>query len=229
MVEQLIKKPTPIDEEVVWDKTKVIISTTDKFGTIIYANQTFLDVCGYSIEELLGQPHSIVRHPDTPRLLFKILWDNISAGRNFHAILKNMSKSGKYYWVITDFKIDRNSDGNIISYTAKRRAVAENVIKDHIEPLYQTLLKLETIGGIDLSNRYFKGFLEKKGKSYVDYIMDITGDKNEVIYEYQTIDVKSENKAPELSAHEISDDIFNEERTESFKRRNFFARLFSTN
>ncbi len=114
MVEQLIKKPTPIDEEVVWDKTKVIISTTDKFGTIIYANQTFLDVCGYSIEELLGQPHSIVRHPDTPRLLFKILWDNISAGRNFHAILKNMSKSGKYYWVITDFKIDRNSDGNII-------------------------------------------------------------------------------------------------------------------
>ncbi len=229
MVEQLIKKPTPIDEEVVWDKTKVIISTTDKFGTIIYANQTFLDVCGYSIEELLGQPHSIVRHPDTPRLLFKILWDNISAGRNFHAILKNMSKSGKYYWVITDFKIDRNSDGNIISYTAKRRAVAENVIKDHIEPLYQTLLKLETIGGIDLSNRYFKGFLEKKGKSYVDYIMDITGDKNEVIYEYQTIDVKSENKAPVLSAQEISDDIFNEERTESIKRRNFFARLFSTN
>ncbi len=229
MVEQLIKKPTPIDEEVVWDKTKVIISTTDKFGTIIYANQTFLDVCGYSIEELLGQPHTIVRHPDTPRLLFKILWDNISAGRNFHAILKNMSKSGKYYWVITDFKIDRNSDGNIISYTAKRRAVAENVIKDHIEPLYQTLLKLETIGGIDLSNRYFKGFLEKKGKSYVDYIMDITGDKNEVIYEYQTIDVKSENKAPVLSAQEISDDIFNEERTESIKRRNFFARLFSTN
>ncbi len=90
-------------------------------------------------------------------------------------------------------------------------------------------MKLETIGGIDLSNRYFKGFLEKKGKSYVDYIMDITGDKNEVIYEYQTIDVKSENKAPVLSAQEISDDIFNEERTESIKRRNFFARLFSTN
>lgn len=227
MMEQLMKKPTPVNEEVVWDKTKVIISTTDKFGTIIYANQTFLDVCEYSIEDVLGQPHNIIRHPDTPKLIFKVLWDNISAGRNFHAILKNISKSGKYYWVITDFEVDKNTDGNIVSYTARRRAVAENVIKEHIEPLYQTLLKLETIGGMDLSNRYFKGFLDKQGKSYIDYIMDIVGNDNETVYDYSNVGVTN-NNSPFL-AQEISDDIFSEERIETIKRKNFFSRLFSTN
>lgn len=163
-----MKKSVLINEEVIWNKTKVIISTTDKFGTIIYANQTFLDVCEYSIEDVLGQSHNIIRHPDTPKLLFKVLWGNILAGRNFHAILKNMSKSGRYYWVITDFEVDKNAYGNIVSYTARRKAVADNVIKEHIEPLYQTLLKLEAIGGMDLSNRYFKNFLSKQGKSYID-------------------------------------------------------------
>lgn len=230
MMKELMKKPTPINEEVIWDKTKVIISTTDKFGTIIYANQTFLDVCEYSIEDILGQPHNIIRHPDTPKLLFKVLWDNISAGRNFHAILKNMSKSGRYYWVITDFEVDKNADGNIVSYTARRRSVADNVIKEHIEPLYQTLLKLEAIGGMDLSNRYFKNFLNKQGKSYIDYIMDITGNGNDVVYDYgNATEVTHNGSSSVLPIQEISDDIFSEERTETIKRKNFFTRLFSTN
>lgn len=176
MVKQSICKPIPINQEVIWDKTKTIVSTTDKFGTIIDVNQTFLDVCGYSIEEVLGQPHNIIRHPDSPQILFKILWENILAGRNFHVILKNISKSGKYYWVITDFEVNRNTEGEIVSFTARRRSVAENVINEHIMPLYETLLKLEKIGGTDLSNRYFKGFLDKQRKSYVEYIMDIVGE-----------------------------------------------------
>ena len=83
---QNINKPTPINQEVVWDKTKTIISKTDKFGNITDVNQTFVDVCGYTANELIGKPHNIIRHPDMPKIIFKITWDNILAGRNFHAI-----------------------------------------------------------------------------------------------------------------------------------------------
>lgn len=72
-----IERPTPIDREVNWDKTRTIMSRTDAAGTIDYVNQVFCDVCGYSAEELLGAPHNIIRHPDMPRVIFKVLWDNI--------------------------------------------------------------------------------------------------------------------------------------------------------
>ncbi|MDO4229844.1 MAG: PAS domain-containing protein [Capnocytophaga sp.] len=223
-----INKPVPIDEEVIWDKSKLIISSTDRFGTITDVNQTFTDVSGYSIDEVLGHSHNIIRHPDTPKIIFKVLWDNILAGRNFHVVIKNISKLGKYYWVITDFEVNRNSDGEIISFTAKRRAVSQHVIREHIQPLYETLLKLENIGGMDLSNRYFKGFLDKKGKSYVEYIMDIIGeDDNDVAYQYDYTNTQMGYDS--LPTKEISDDIFNEDKSEITKRKNFFARLFSIN
>ena len=225
MANQSFRKPIPVDDEVVWDKTQTIVSTTDKFGNIVNVNQTFLDVCGYSIGEVLGQPHNIIRHPDTPKILFKILWDNISAGRNFHVILKNISKSGRYYWVITDFESAKNSEGEIISFTARRRSVNHKVIDEHIQPLYETLLKLEKIGDMDLSNRYFKGFLDKQNKSYIEYIMDIIERSDLSVIREESLEEYSET----LPIKEISDDIFNEEKSETTKRRNFFARFFSIN
>lgn len=66
-------KITPLDKEVIWDKSKVIMSKTDKFGTIEYANDVFVDVSGYEDYELVGQPHNIIRHPDMPKVIFKVL------------------------------------------------------------------------------------------------------------------------------------------------------------
>ena len=229
MSEQVINKPTPINEEVVWDKTKTIISTTDRFGNITDVNQTFIDVCGYSASELLGKPHNIIRHPDMPKIVFKVTWDNILAGRNFHAIIKNLAKSGRYYWVITDFEVGRNIMGEVVTIMARRRAVPEHVISDHIEPLYQTLLKLEKIGGMELSNRYIKGFLEKQGKSYIEYVMDILDDsKREIRFEPVNTHTDTEST---LGDYEISDDIFSEDHKEEnmLQRKSFFAKLFSTN
>ncbi|ATA71881.1 MULTISPECIES: PAS domain-containing protein [Capnocytophaga] len=218
-----VNRPTPVNEEIAWDKTRTIVSTTDKFGTITDVNQTFLDVCEYTPSELLGKPHNIIRHPDMPKIIFKITWDNINAGRNFHAIIKNLTKTGKYYWVITDFEVGRNILGEVVSIMARRRSVPEHVIKEHIEPLYQTLLKLEKIGGMELSNRYFKGFLEKHGKSYIEFIMDIMDENNK--------DIRFEHEGGDksITTEEISDDIFSEERGELSKRKSFFARLFAAN
>ena len=226
---QNINKPTPINQEVVWDKTKTIISKTDKFGNITDVNQTFVDVCGYTANELIGKPHNIIRHPDMPKIIFKITWDNILAGRNFHAIIKNLSKSGKYYWVITDFEVGRNIMNEVVNITARRRAIPDDVVTDHIEPLYQTLLKLEKIGDMPLSNRYFKGFLEKQGKSYIEYVMSILEGTSAA----NPSDMQFDPIGGTNTTDEISDDIFSEEHpsenTNITQRKSFFAKLFSTN
>ena len=165
-------KITPLDKEVIWDKSKVIMSKTDKFGTIEYANDVFVDVSGYEDYELVGQPHNIIRHPDMPKVIFKVLWDNLKKGNNFHAIAKNMAKSGRYYWVITDFDISKNEDGEITHYFARRKSIPPGVV-NQVEPLYKKLLQIETVSGMNGSEKYLTGFLEEQGKDYVEYIKDI--------------------------------------------------------
>lgn len=102
-IELTVERPTPIDREVGWNKSQVVISETDVYGRITNVNDVFCNVCGYSPDEMIGQPHSIIRHPDMPKLIFKLLWDNLKAGNNFIGVIKNLAKSGEYYWVITDF------------------------------------------------------------------------------------------------------------------------------
>lgn len=114
-----------IDEEVKWDKTKTIVSKTDVYGTILYANSVFSETCEYNTIELVGEPHNIIRHPDMPKVAFKVLWDALKKGENFHAIVKNLTRTGRYYWVITDFTIDKDDTGAITGYTARRKAVPD--------------------------------------------------------------------------------------------------------
>lgn len=160
--------PTPIDREVNWDKSKTIMSRTDAAGVIDYVNQVFCDVCGYSTEELLGSPHNIIRHPDMPRVIFKVLWDNIQQGINFHAVAKNLAKSGEYYWVVTDFDIIKDAQGKIISYLARRTSVPTQSVEKYIAPLYAKMLQVEAVGGMEASGAYLANFLKENG--YIDYI-----------------------------------------------------------
>ncbi|MBF7093138.1 PAS domain-containing protein [Flavobacterium sp. ALJ2] len=206
---QLFKRPTPIDKEVSWDKTQVIMSKTNPIGIIEYANETFVDVCGYEDYELMGEPHNIIRHPDMPRVLFKVLWENLKKGNNFHAIVKNLAKSGRFYWVITDFEIAKDSNGVIVNYFGRRRAVPQEVISMHIEPLYKKLLQIESASGIEYSEKYLIGFLEEKNKTYVEYIKDL-------MYEYERTQLKVQhNHQPE--PHEIEEE----------EERGFFSRFFN--
>lgn len=162
-----------INEEIKWDKTKTIVSKTDTYGTILYANDVFSETCEYTKVELVGEPHNIIRHPDMPKVAFKALWTSLKKGENYHAIVKNLTKSGKYYWVITDFTIDKNENNEIIGYTARRKAVPNGVIKK-IEPLYRTLLEIEKMKGEKASELYFEAFLnEEVGKSYDEFVIDL--------------------------------------------------------
>ncbi|KAF2337029.1 PAS domain-containing protein [Flavobacterium daemonense] len=165
-----ITRPNPSDREVDWNKNKVLLSKTDTKGTILYANEDFIDVSGYDEFELIGQPHNIVRHPDMPKVIFKFLWDSIKASKNIHAIIKNMSKTGRYYWVITDFKIIADSNGEIVGYFGTRKSVPEDIIVKFIEPLYKKLLHIEEASGMPASEEYLLGFLEERKKTYMEYI-----------------------------------------------------------
>ena len=163
--------PTPIDREVNWDKSKTIMSRTDAAGVIDYVNQVFCDVCGYSTEELLGSPHNIIRHPDMPRVIFKVLWDNIQQGINFHAVAKNLAKSGEYYWVVTDFDIIKDAQGKIVSYLARRTSVPTQSVEKYIAPLYAKMLQVEQVGGMEASGAYLEKFLKDNGyRDYIDFI-----------------------------------------------------------
>ncbi|OIV40687.1 PAS domain-containing protein [Flavobacterium johnsoniae] len=179
-------RPTPSDREVDWNKNKVLLSKTDKNGTILYANEDFIDVSGYDEFELIGQPHNIVRHPDMPKVIFKFLWDSIKSSENIHVIIKNMAKTGRYYWVVTDFKIisDTNGDGDIVGYFGTRKSVPEPIITKFIEPLYKKLLQIEEASGINASEEYLVGFLEERKKTYMEYVDHLiaTGkdDKNKI-------------------------------------------------
>lgn len=176
-----IKRPTPIDEEVIWDKRSTLMSRTNKHGHIMASNEAFQEVSGYTEAELYNQPHSLIRHPDMPKVVFKILWENLKGRQNFHAIIKNLSKSGKYYWVITNFEIIRNEKDEITAFVSYRKALPKSLINEHIAPLYERLLKIEKANGMEVSERYFKGFLEDRKTTYDKFIRTLLKENAEEI------------------------------------------------
>ena len=220
-IELTVERPTPIDKEVSWDKSKVIISETDVYGRITNVNDVFCNVCGYSPEEMIGQPHSIIRHPDMPKLVFKLLWDNLKVGNNFIGVIKNLAKSGEYYWVITDFEMRRDATGNITHYIARRKSVPKAVIENYVAPLYETLLKLEKVGGMELSSRFFKNYLAKQGKDYIDFIIDVMNENRENVA-FEEIPVSSVD-----TSTVVSDDIVTMNEAQNEKRKSFFSHLFN--
>ncbi|CAA7613655.1 PAS domain-containing protein [Magnetospirillum sp. UT-4] len=100
----------------------IVVSKTDLKGRITYANQTFLDIAGYVEEEVLGKPHSILRHPDMPRSVFKLLWDSIAAGQELFAYVVNRAKNGDHYWVFAHVTPTFDDAGTVKGFHSSRRA-----------------------------------------------------------------------------------------------------------
>ena len=215
-----IERPTPIDREVQWDKTKTLISETDVKGTITNVNDVFCAVAHYSASELIGQPHNLIRHPDMPKLIFKLLWDNLKVGNNFVGVIKNLAKTGEYYWVVTDFEMRRDAMGNITHYIGRRKSVPEAAINNYLAPFYESLLKMEKIGGVELSSRFFKNYLTKQGKDYIDFVISIMSENQNAFTAATVNSIDTSNVS-------VSDNIYHVDQSMNEKRKNFFERLFS--
>ena len=116
---------------------KLIVSTTTSEGIITHVNQSFVDMSGYTADELLGAPHSILRHPDMPPAAFQGLWDTVKKGAKWQGFVKNLRKDGGYYWVKA-IVIPNIRLGKLVAYTSVRRKPSKNKVDECIK-LYPTL------------------------------------------------------------------------------------------
>ncbi len=132
---------TPTNTEVFFDD--IIVSKTDPTGRITYVNDVFCQVSGFTERELIGKPHSVIRHPDMPRAVFKLLWDQIGAGREIFAYVKNMTRNGDYYWVFAHVTPSYDANGKLAGYHSNRRVPDRAALTQSIIPLYAELLREE--------------------------------------------------------------------------------------
>jgi len=172
-----IARPQPTGREIAWGEDELIVSKTDLKGIILYANQTFLRIAGYSEEELLGQPHSIIRHPEMPKCVFKLLWDTIAAGDEIFAYVKNMAKNGDHYWVFAHVTPTIGANGRIIGYHSNRRCPERKQV-DLFEGLYAKLLAEERRHadwreGMGSATNMLQAAIGEQGMEYAEFVFSV--------------------------------------------------------
>lgn len=114
-----------------------LLSETDEKGIVLYASDSFLKIANMTNDELIGQPHNVVRHPDMPRAAFKSLWDDVQSKGFWTGYVKNARKGGGYYWVLATVLRSIDKNGNT-KYVSIRIKPSREEIKN-AEALYATL------------------------------------------------------------------------------------------
>lgn len=171
---QFLRTVAPTGRARPFASSEIIVSKTDPKGVITYANDVFLRVAQMEEEAALGAPHSIVRHPDMPRCVFKLLWDRISAGEEIFAYVLNLASSGDHYWVLAHVTPSFGPDGRIVGYHSSRRAPRDAAVKTAAD-LYKTLKAVEDAAG-GKADGMARGaaalgdFLKEKGLSYDELV-----------------------------------------------------------
>ncbi len=168
---------TPTGKELTFGEDEVIVSKTDLKGRITYGNEVFLRIAGYPESEIVGAPHSILRHPWMPRCVFKLLWDKIEAGDEIFAYVVNMAKGGDHYWVFAHVTPTFGADGKIVGYHSNRRRPSASQIGSAAS-LYRTLLEIEQRApdrkiGMAESSEYLDSVLKSKGVSYDEFVFAV--------------------------------------------------------
>ena len=156
--------------ELTFSENEMIVSKTDIKGQITYGNELFLKLSGYPESKILNAPHNIVRHPDMPKIIFKLLWDSISKGKEIYAYVVNKSYNDDYYWVFVNVTPSFNKNGKIIGYYSVRRKPKKEAI-EAIKPFYKELLRAERRGGMEASLAILNQSLEKYKGRYDEFIL----------------------------------------------------------
>jgi PAS domain S-box-containing protein len=170
-------KISPIDKEKVMRDDDFIVSKTDAKGRLTYCNRIFIEFSGFSEQELLGQQHNIVRHPDMPRSVFNLLWQTVKAGDEFFGYVKNISRDGSYYWVFANVTPSYTAGaGAILGYFSVRRKPEPEKIRI-IDSVYQDMLAAEQRAGardaIMAGTKILTDIIEPTGKEYREFILSL--------------------------------------------------------
>jgi len=174
-VAKTVVTPTGIESR--FAEEELIVSKTDLKGRITYANDVFLRVAHMSLKEALGAPHSIIRHPDMPRCVFKLLWDTLQAKKEIFAYVLNLARNGNHYWVFAHVTPSFDANQNIIGYHSNRRKPdAAQIAK--VMPLYDALLAEEnrfenSKEGMGSAYAMLAALLHEKGVDYDEFVFSI--------------------------------------------------------
>ncbi len=130
---------SPVEQT--FSSDELIVSKTDLKGKITYANRTFMRICNFTEPQLLGQPHSIIRHPDMPRGVYHAMWKNLKSGQEFFGFVKNITSGGNFYWVFANVTPDYVGDKMVGFFSVRRQAPKAAV--SQIEGVYREMLRVE--------------------------------------------------------------------------------------
>ncbi|MGV6851521.1 MAG: PAS domain-containing protein [bacterium] len=169
-----MSKITKAGKEYVLRDDDFIVSKTLPNGILSYCNRVFIEISGYSENELLGKPHNILRHPDMPRTVFDMLWANLKNGKEFNGFVKNQTKDKGFYWVFANVTPNVSPDGELLGYFSVRRKPSAEKLS-LIEPIYKKMRDAENAvsrsQSIEASKLILQQELSKAGVSYEEFIL----------------------------------------------------------
>jgi PAS domain S-box-containing protein len=171
------QRARPTGRESPFDENEIIVSKTDPRGRITYVNDVFGRVSQFGIADLLGQPHNVIRHPDMPRCVFKLMWDTIQAKQEIFAYVLNLAKTGDHYWVFAHVTPTLNAAGAITGYHSNRRKPDPPQVAK-IATLYHALLAEEQRHadpkqGLRASGEALAAELRKRGMTYDAFVFSL--------------------------------------------------------
>lgn len=173
-----MSRPTPTGREISFATDEIIVSKTDLHGRITYANDVFVRVSGYTESELLGAPHSILRHPAMPRAVFKLLWDTIQNRQEVFAYVLNLAKNGDAYWVFAHVTPSYDARGSLVGYHSNRRVPHADALAK-VKPLYEQVLRTEQgvpdrKASVDAGMGLLAGLLAEHGITYSQFVFSLS-------------------------------------------------------
>jgi PAS domain S-box-containing protein len=168
-------KPTGV--ECPFGEEELIVSKTNLKGHLTYANDVFMRLSKYPPEEVIGAPHSLIRHPDMPRCIFKLLWDSIQAKKEIFAYVVNMASDGDHYWVFAHVTPTLDAQQNVVGYHSNRRKPDARQVAT-IKDLYAKLRAEENRhdsrkDGMLLGYELLMKTVNEKGLGYDEFIFAI--------------------------------------------------------
>ncbi len=154
-----------------------IVSKTDLRGRITYGNRTFAAYAGLSEQDYLGQPHNLIRHPDMPQGVFKLLWNTIEQGHEVFAYVKNLASDGSFYWVFANVTPSFHASGQVVGYYSVRRKASRKGI-EAATALYRRMLQIEQAApsrkdGMAQSLAWVAQELQAMDKTYEQFVLGL--------------------------------------------------------
>lgn len=169
-------RPTGVERTFADDE--IIVTKTDLRGILTYANDVFLRISALTEDEAIGQPHNLIRHPDMPRAVFKLLWDTLSDGRELFAYVVNLASDGAHYWVLAHVTPSFDANGRMVGFHSNRRRPDPAAVSA-VSEFYARLRAEErqhssTPAALDASWQMLQQALTDRGQTYEEYVWELT-------------------------------------------------------